>query len=490
MGHVALLWVRDGGGQVGLGPRHDYHLALPNGRLSFGRCTVVAHNFYTAEDPTTQDWGKISIAIISTSCFVNLLYFWVIIDIINASAGDNESVPWSVKCSMRVWSVNLAHNVLIGFMLTALNVRAQAMAAIMLWKVFVHGQTKKSLRNGIHGGGGMGAEACTNGLVIVKLFEFCTETIPELLLQAYALMYRHYVYGDSLMDGNAVLITSISISFATLISGLSVSSLATNTTALMVIGTAYFVSIVFGRMALFVLLFLQFGQLAIAFASASLLLRIVYVVRGHDCVRGAPRLEDSGGRFFRNLMDPPTLVIVPVGHDSRRTAAGGNGADTDLYLVRILGTFATRRAKEVLYGPDALWSVAMHVIEAAIGAVLLYTCGGRPVTPYHVAGPNTGSDPGDSGGAGGIAVPADVELLVEPRHILWYVVWPYCVGLAVLAVLVAVDTTWPQEAPDALQAQQDGYTKHQDELSAAQVDGVEKDLAIRLHLTPFRSSAV
>ena len=79
--------------------------------------------------------------------------------------------------------------------------------------------------------------------------------------------------------------------------------------------------------------------------------------------------------------------------------------------------------------------LTMHVVEAAVGAVLLYACGGRFVAPCYTSDHNVGSDNGDTGSVG----PAEVELVVAPADILWHVVLPYCAGLATLALLVVVD---------------------------------------------------
>ena len=314
-------------------------------------------------------------------------------------------------------------------MLTATNLRAQATACIIVWKVFVGGEKIQALK-GSHSASlkdGISAAATPTDLtkVKLKLFEFFFETIPELLLQGYALLYRHYVDSNDMADGNAVLLLSLSISFATLISSLTVTYLGANGGAVMALGAAYFLCIVFGRMALFVLLFLQFGRLAAIFASVALLLRNAYMVCA-DRLRGF-------SKFNIRFMDAPLLVIVPVGMDTN---------DCPRDLTRALRHIQPAPATVVLYGPDARWILAMHVAEAAVGAVLLYTCGGRSVAPYHAAG----SGPGD--GDGSTAGPAEVELVVEPEDILWYIVWPYCAGLAVLALLVVVDKVWPKKGPE------------------------------------------
>ena len=315
---------------------------------------------------------------------------------------------------------------LIGFAITAANLRAQAMACILLWKLL---SDRDATKAGLEGDAeaGFGATVGTKAVTMVKLVEFFFEAIPELLLQGYALLYRHHVDGAGMADGNALLLASLSISFATLVSGLTATFLGANDAAVMALGAAYFLCIVFGRMALFGLLFLQFGQLAAIFASAALLLRIAYVVCA-DHLRGV----DDDQRLTRTIFDAPTLVIVPVGMDT--------GEDGD--YSRAVGHIDPNPASIVLYGPDARWSLAMHVAEAAVGAVLLHTCGGRSIAPYRAAGHAAGSGPG-GGDGGGPAGPAEVELVVEPADILWYIVGPYCAGLAVLALLVVLDKNWP-----------------------------------------------
>ena len=99
------------------------------------------------------------------------------------------------------------------------NVRAQAIACILLWRVVVHGKTQKDLD--MKDRRGLGSGASTKALAIVKLFEFFFETIPELLLQGHAVMYKHCVDGAGVVDGTVTVAVSIAISFATLLSGLT-----------------------------------------------------------------------------------------------------------------------------------------------------------------------------------------------------------------------------------------------------------------------------
>ena len=174
-------------------------------------------------------------------------------------------------------------------------------------------------------------------------------------------------------------------------------------------------------MALFALLLLQFGSLAAVFAAAALLLRYAYVL-GDIRVNG--REETIASKIF----DPPTICIVPVG---LAAATGQEGR-----AMTHCANKAAAGASTVLYGPDALRILALHVVEAAVGAALLRTCGGRSVAPFVPAAGNAtgGSGPGGSGGDGG-----EIELVVDPGDILWYIVWPYCAGLAMLTLLVAVE---------------------------------------------------
>ena len=70
----------------------------------------VAHEFYTAEDPAEQYWGKLSVGIISVSTFLSLAYFWVVIDIVEPGATEGK----------RIWSSHYGRNVLIGSRASAL----------------------------------------------------------------------------------------------------------------------------------------------------------------------------------------------------------------------------------------------------------------------------------------------------------------------------------------------------------------------------------
>ena len=409
--------------------------------LDFVTDILVAYEFKTSEDPAEQAWGDVSIGLLGFSTFLNLGYFWRFVDVV--AGGKNPDY--------RLWSRSHRLNVLVGFVVTAANLRAQAMACIILWTLLYRDATKAGLEGNTFAG--LGAAVGTKAVTFVKLLEFFFETMPELLLQGYAVLYRRYVNGEAIVDGNAVLLASMSISIATLISGLTDTYLWANDTAVMVLGAGYFLCIVFGRMALFALLFLQFGSLGAVFASAALLLRYV-------CVVGERRVNDPGwvrDRYALGsmLFDPPTILIVPVGLTTytnpkgiiRRTRARAHTADK-----------ATAGASVVLYGRDALRILALHVIEAAVGAALLRICGGRFVVPHVAAGNATGGSGDGDGDAG------EFELVVEPGDILWYVVWPYCAGLAMLALLVAVDNwdairpkicTCRQNAPKMMQGSQE-----------------------------------
>ena len=383
---------------------------------------LVAYEFKTADDPAEQAWGDVSCGILGVSAFLNLAWFWVYIDVVVTGDTDVD----------RLWSRrHYRLNVLIGFAITAANLRAQAMACILLWKLLSDPDATKAGLEGDYDAG-LGLTVGTKAVTMVKLVEFFFEAIPELLLQGYAVLYRHYVNCEAVVDGNAVLLVSMSVSLATLISGLSATYLWANGTAVMVLGAGYFLCIVFGRMALFVLLFLQFGgSLGAVFAAAALLLRYVYVL-GERRVNDPARAR--GDPASSTVFDPPTILIVPVG-----LAVFDNGAGS-----RALAHTAVKAgagASAVLYSPDALRILALHVAEAAVGAALLRTCGGRSVVPFV---PPAGN-----------ATELERELVVEPGDILWYVVWPYCAGLAMLALLVVVDKNCTPKAQDSQEAPAD-----------------------------------
>ena len=111
---------------------------------------------------------------------------------------------------------------------------------------------------------------------------------------------------------------------------------------------------------------------------------------------------------------------------------------------------------------------------------VLHTCGGRSVAPYRAAGHAAGSGPGNGGGdGGGPAGPAEVEIVVELADILWYIVGPYCAGLAVLALLVVVDTVnwddvWPLHSSYKRRSKQyAAQKKTPEEAAASEVSPVE-----------------
>ena len=374
----------------------------------------VTHEFYTADDPAEQYWGKVSIGFLSISTCLSLAWFWVFMDVMNFDEAD------------ALWSSSFIVNALIGFVLTATNLRAQALACILLWKALVHKVDLEELKKGRDEGAGGGNEPSIKSLALIKLFEYFFETIPELLLQGYALLYMHYVNGADVVDvGNTVLIVSVSVSFATLISGMSTTFLWANDVAVIVVGGVYFLCITYGRMTLFALLFLQFGPYAIIFASAALLLRIVHVWRfgsGED------------GNYYGFIFDSPTMCIVPVG------CAPYDGGENPVRAFTHIQEEEQALASIVLYGPDALRILAMHVFEAAVGAVLLSTLGGRSIAPY-VAGSSNGTATVSNvtGSATNVTGSAEIEVVVETGDVLWYIVWPYCAGLAALALLVVVD---------------------------------------------------
>lgn len=372
----------------------------------------VAYEFYTAEDPAKQYWGNISIGLLSFSTFLNLAFFWLFWDVLGGSETWNNQKNAS-KTTRRTrgsvtWSSHWCLNVLIGFVLTAANLRAQALACLMLWRIVWHNDDVDDLKAKGDGFGDAGAGINVKTLAFVKLFEYFFETIPELLLQGYAVLYLHYVDGTAILgSSNTVLILSVSVSFATLVSGLSMTFLWANDAAVMAIGWVYLLCMMYGRMALIVLLFLQFGKFAAIFVSTSLVIRIVYIVGG------------AADAATTALFDAPTTLIIPV----------GKASDTDSRAVTHDAKKEDAGASAVLYGGDALKMLALHIAEAVIGGVMLHTLGARSIAPY-VPDYNATAD-----GAG----PAEVEMAVPPGDILWYIVYPYCAGLAALALLVVVD---------------------------------------------------
>ena len=84
-----------------------------------------------------------------------------------------------------------------------------------------------------------------------------------------------------------------------------------------------------------------------------------------------------------------------------------------------------------------------------------------------------------NGDGGGSAGPAEVELVVELADILWYIVGPYCAGLAVLALLVVVDTVnwddvWPLHSSYKRRSKQyAAQKKTPEEAAASEVSPVE-----------------
>ena len=72
--------------------------------------------------------------ILGVSTFLNLAYFWVILDIV---MGGKDARMWSRR--------HYGLNVLIGFAITAANLRAQAMACILLWKLLSDGNVTKEI---------------------------------------------------------------------------------------------------------------------------------------------------------------------------------------------------------------------------------------------------------------------------------------------------------------------------------------------------------
>ena len=133
---------------------------------------IVTYDFYTAEDPAEQYWGKLSLGIIISSSLLNLAWFWLFADIYIPSQINQNTEGDFMR--HRLWSASLTRNALIGFVLTVTNVRAQAIACILLWRVMVHGKKQKDLD--MKDRRGFGSVASTKSLTFIKLFEFFLET--------------------------------------------------------------------------------------------------------------------------------------------------------------------------------------------------------------------------------------------------------------------------------------------------------------------------
>ena len=355
---------------------------------------LVTIEFLSSPIPHLQVWGKVSVWFMSMCAFTNLWWFFWMIDVHPDRQQDRQ---WCKR--------SFALNACIGFTVTVLNVRAQAVACVMIWK-FSRGATLSELMS--QQTGHMGVDADVGGMAtfktiaFIKLIELIFETTPELVLQFYVLMYQKYSDGTP-VDSDPLLLASIVVSFFTLVSGFSLIFLWNNTALVEILGGLYFACMLCARFSVIAFLFLQYGAYASIFVVVAFLARVIVVAWKAS--------DDWCDEITIAIFDAPVTFIAPVGKDKAqgepRAAAHLAGKDLS-------------RVDSVLFSEDALYVLALHTVESVIAVVTLLTVQGRSVEPWGERQNTT-----------------TVQLTVTPSSVWLGIVLPFCMGLFVLLCTAA-----------------------------------------------------
>jgi hypothetical protein len=336
-------------------------------------------DFYEDDEVGEADpgrlWAKISTTILVFSAFANLFFFWYQGDI--KKGGDNNDDNAFVRSSF--WL-----NVAVGFVLTVLGMRVEAMVLVMIYKALCTGKDEKALeQTGRLGDGGSPDGGSDNSAVSLgKLLEYVFESCGEIWLQSYAAAFLYY-RGKKLP---ASLITSLVISLFVAAEGITstyckyledegelwIKSGKLVKTA----GVVYIASFLVMRFAVLSCMFLHFGKYGCAFVATSLALRFGIGVYFED----AWAFSREKAPFFYAILGAPVTFFFPLGKKKGGACVGA--VDTFCLLEISAGEIAN--VQNALFSPHACCNLGLHLLESLVAAVLLTTLpsqDGRPHVP-------------------------------------------------------------------------------------------------------------
>jgi hypothetical protein len=314
---------------------------------------LVTGTWFASPEVDEQCWADYSSLILGTTVLVNLLFWFGYRDII----GSND--PMFFKNSIGM-------NTAVGFLVTAFNLRAQAMAAMLFYRVVVLARPAAKA-----------VQKLLRSIALATLINFAVETVPQMLLQGYAAMLRYYQVG-TIEVVEKELVVSLVVGLTTLTVGLVRAFCKRDSLLTQSLAFLFFSSFLFMRFALHSCVFVEFigpgdttESTAYFLVIGSIFTRIIYV----QCT------ASSGTSLGVVMLDVFLTYFTPVGMDTaggKCCCTGSRGALSTAGKgalssngSRVLHPDRASRAHYTIVSQDGYRLLGLHVFEGLVAAMVV-----------------------------------------------------------------------------------------------------------------------
>ena len=311
----------------------------------------------------TYDWlksdddfwyGKISLAILCVHPFVTA--FWML-----AVESKFGSVFWHAKAFD--FESGMFHPIL-GFVLTVTQLRLPFTALLQIFDVWHNGVHDKYMTTPVKADQKLDQNEFLrrftrgySGLLMLKMYELLGESMPEMLLQTFKLAIDFF---DKDIMPDALLVGSILVGLCTFSFGVTGMLLNREQLATRLLATLYFLTSLVARVAVLIVLFIEFGKWTITFVVFAFVARVFMTYS-----RVNPRYGETGVFLLFGIFDYVLLLFLPLGSK----VAFGSAIQR---IVTLNGVSVEPLVEDKLTSPWALRNFVLTLAENAVGWMCVF----------------------------------------------------------------------------------------------------------------------
>jgi hypothetical protein len=329
--------------------------------LDYAMDLAVTGTWFGSDNANDEIWARYSSMVLCTTLIVNLLFWFFYRDVLGVD-------------DLMFFKRSVGMNTFVGFAVTALNLRAQAMSVMLFYRVVILARpTAKAVQK------------LLRSIALATLINLAVETVPQVLLQGYAAMLRYYL---GVVEKE--LLVSVGVGLTTLAVGLVRTFCKRDGMLLQFLAFLFFGSFVFMRFTMHACVFVEFtgpgntmNVTAYILVVGSVLTRITYV----SCT------ARKGTSLGVMILDVFLTYFTPIGHETSRgtgccwsggvgsgksagktkTSANNLAAGTAALAngSRVLHPDEASRARHTIVSSDGYRLIGLHVMEGMVAAAVV-----------------------------------------------------------------------------------------------------------------------